>query len=338
MDISRIIRFDYGDAVYAKLAKEAYDLWTSSPLYSQAFHSTPFALTAANPSGRAYVDKCTQSLDTLGLPWQSMQDAMDARRQFPALSGPLAQPDFHGYVNRQAGWADSQQAIALLRDRCLEAGVSFICGRRGTVTELMTESRSRKIHALRTLSNDVIPGDIFILAAGAWSSSLVPMYNTTLSTAQVLAFMKMNDVEMKRYEDLPIYMNFSSGFFCFPTHPQTGYLKFVIHGLGYTRTETESTNAGEREVSVAREQRPTSDSKSLSTPPWMPRNQRSNFAPEDGLQRLRAGVQEALPELASREFDLATTCWYTDTPTGDFIVDYHKDYANLFLATGGSGQ
>lgn len=25
-------------------------------------------------------------------------------------------------------------------------------------------------------------------------------------------------------------------------------------------------------------------------------------------------------------------------PTGDFIVDYHPDYAGLFLATGGSGH
>lgn len=37
--------------------------------------------------------------------------------------------------------------------------------------------------------------------------------------------------------------------------------------------------------------------------------------PKDGIQRIRAGAQEALPELASRGFDQTTTCWYTNTPT-----------------------
>lgn len=338
VDISRIIRFDYGDPVYAKLAKEAYDIWNTSPLYSQAFHLTPFVLTAANSSRRAYVDKCTESLEKLGLPWQGLKDAADTRRQFPALSGPLAHPSFHGYVNHQAGWADAQQAIALLRDQCLHAGVSFISGRRGTVTELITDPQSRKIHGLRTMSGDTITGDQFVLAAGAWSSSLVPMYNTTLSTAQVLAFMKMDETEMKRYKELPICMNFSSGWFCFPPHPGTGYLKFVIHGLGYTRTE-QGVSSLQNRLEPARDgQNLASVSGLLSTPPWEPRDSRTDFAPSDGLQRLRSGIQEALPELATRDFDLATVCWYTDTPTGDFIVDYHKDYANLFLATGGSGQ
>ncbi|KAH1487929.1 hypothetical protein KXX06_003669, partial [Aspergillus fumigatus] len=34
-DISRVIRFDYGDPVYAQIAKEAYDQW-KTPQYSEA--------------------------------------------------------------------------------------------------------------------------------------------------------------------------------------------------------------------------------------------------------------------------------------------------------------
>lgn len=29
---------------------------------------------------------------------------------------------------------------------------------------------------------------------------------------------------------------------------------------------------------------------------------------------------------------------YTDTPSSDWLLDYHPDYASLFLATGGSGH
>lgn len=136
---------------------------------------------------------------------------------------------------------------------------------------------------------------------------------------------------MEKYSTLPIYMNFTSGWFVFPPHRDTVYLKFVIHGLGYTRTE-EQADSSHANTTTMSEKQP------LSTPPHRPRNKRSNFAPADGVRRLRAGLQEVLPELASRPLDLTTTCWYTDTPTGDFIIDYHHDYANLFLATGGSGQ
>ena len=39
-----------------------------------------------------------------------------------------------------------------------------------------------------------------------------------------------------------------------------------------------------------------------------------------------------------RPFAKTRICWYTDTPTGDFLVDYHPGYEGLFVATGGSGH
>jgi sarcosine oxidase/L-pipecolate oxidase len=44
------------------------------------------------------------------------------------------------------------------------------------------------------------------------------------------------------------------------------------------------------------------------------------------------------PELADRPFFKTRLCWYTDTATGDWIIDYHPSYKNLFVATGGSGH
>jgi sarcosine oxidase/L-pipecolate oxidase len=39
-DISRIIRFDYGDAIYTEIGKEAYDVW-ETPEFNDAFYPTP---------------------------------------------------------------------------------------------------------------------------------------------------------------------------------------------------------------------------------------------------------------------------------------------------------
>jgi len=49
-------------------------------------------------------------------------------------------------------------------------------------------------------------------------------------------------------------------------------------------------------------------------------------------------MRDIFPDLEPRGFEKVGLCWYNDTPSGDFIMDYHPDHKNLFIATGGSGQ
>jgi sarcosine oxidase/L-pipecolate oxidase len=216
-----------------------------------------------------------------------------------------------------AGWADAHKAIASLRDYCIECGVSFISGSQGTVTEF-NKSKNRRITSVKTASGHDVFGDHFILSAGAWSATLITMHNSTIATGQVLGYIKLNATELMELKDLPIYINFDSGWFCFPPHPESGFLKVAVHGWGYTRTGR--------------------NGRGLSAPPTTPRHSRANFAPADGVERLREGLREILPAFAGRKFDRVAVCWYSDTPTGDFILDHHPEHENLFLATGGSGQ
>jgi len=69
----------------------------------------------------------------------------------------------------------------------------------------------------------------------------------------------------------------------------------------------------------------------LTTPPV-------SRIPAEGEVDLRQALREMLPALGDRPFESTRICWYTDTPTGDFIVDYIPGRKGLFLATGGSGH
>ena len=192
------------------------------------------------------------------------------------------------------------------------------------MTGFDTDRETGRIRAANTRDGTRIEGVLFILAAGAWSSTLASMYRSTLATGQVLSYTKLTDNEVEKYRDMPIYMNFSTGWFCFPPHPETKFLKCAVHGRGYTRP---ACGASEEDTVIS------------SSPPQESRGRaRANFAPSDGIDRLRAGFEEVLPELATRSFEQTAVCWYTDTPTGDFIIDYHPDHDNLFVANGGSGQ
>lgn len=318
-----MVRFDYGDDDYLDLAYEAYVKWKNNPKYQGIFYPNPYILVGKTGTyGQEWVKKAGAALTKKNLPFQPLRDAKDAKEKFPGLSGELAE-GFFGYANTQAGWADAAKAVAQLRDDCLELGVSFICGREGTVVGLETNSQ-KIIKAVKTLAGGRVEGDHFILSTGAWTSSLVSMYNSTLSTAQVIGYLRLTPEEMHQYKNLPIYTNFSTGWFNFPPHEDTSMLKMAIHGWGYTRTPSQEDC--------------TANKANASSPPLIPPRERRNFVPADGETRLRDGLREMLPELADRPFEKLAICWYTDTPSGDFIMDFHPDYVNLFIGGGGSGQ
>lgn len=321
-DISRVIRFDYGDAVYAEIAKEAYDLW-KTPEYSDAFYPTPCFWVCqqgtpeqpVQPRAQEYSAKTKRVLTEMGQEWHAVKSVEEAKRRFPKLTGELATPGFDGFYNTSAGWADAGKAISRLASRCVHAGVSFVTGPNGQVVDF-DKGSDGTVTAVTTANGDKIRGDKFIFATGAWTASLIPAWNSMLAAGQIVGYMKLTPEEVADLKDIPIYFNFSTGFFCFPPHDGTGYLKVACHGFGYTNTN-EST---------------------VSAPPSKPPASRANFIPSDGVARLTSGLKSIFPHLAPRGFERVGICWYNDTPTGDFILDYHPEHKNLFIATGGSGQ
>ncbi|KAJ4017567.1 hypothetical protein NW752_001474 [Fusarium irregulare] len=322
-DISRIIRFDYGDGDYCSLAYEAYQRWSQNPKYKGIFYPTDYIIAGSRKTAeKSWTDKTRARLEERNLPYTILPDPAAAKQMFPILTGELAQPNWEGYHNKSGGWADANKAIKQLRDDCLGLGISFISGPAGTVVGFDSDADG-VVKAVRTLGGTPVAGDHFILATGAWSSGLVPTYNSTLSTAQALGFLRLTDEEMIKYKDLPIYVNYSTGWFNFPPHEDTKMLKFAVHGWGYTRAPSKGDNNNVKS--------------NISVPPPVSR-ERKNFVPSDAEQRLRDGLREILPELGDRELERAVLCWYTDTPTGDFIMDYHPDYKNLFVGGGGSGH
>lgn len=60
--------------------------------------------------------------------------------------------------------------------------------------------------------------------------------------------------------------------------------------------------------------------------------------PAEGAHVCREALKQMMPNLGDREFSRTRVCWYTDTPSGNFLIDYHPEIEGLFLATGGSGH
>lgn len=115
-----------------------------------------------------------------------------------------------------------------------------------------------------------------------------------------------------------ITTNFTTGFNIFP--PLNGEIKCLRRSPGYTNTRTVTDSA-------------TGKSFEVSVPPDSP-----STIPADAEKALRANLAELFPPLAEQPFDRTKLCFFTNTPTSDFLVDRHPSIKQLALVTGGSAH
>lgn len=105
---------------------------------------------------------------------------------------------------------------------------------------------------------------------------------------------------------------------------KNGILKVARHALGYINTTTVTPVGSKTPIRV-------SVPRTAVTDP-------SLWIPHEAEQELRRGLRDMVPEFGDRPFYATRLCWYTDTPTADFIVDHVPRRKGLFIATGGSGH
>jgi sarcosine oxidase / L-pipecolate oxidase len=316
-DISRIIRPDYTDPFYSRLAKAAIDSWKSSSLYSPHFYHSGFLL-ASEVANDPYLEKNKEVLRIQSQTYQEFSSIEEIRRTIPGLRD--LQSPLSGYLNPNAGWADAAGAIKAVAARLSDLGVTFITGPRGTLKSLITDTKSRLL-GVNVVSGPPLLASKVIMATGAWTNRYVDLDYTLVGSAQPVGFIQLTAKEAQHLADIPVTINMTSGVFVFPPSPDN-VLKVAYHGHGF-------------EVAGARD---GEQGRTISAPQRDSNNAASSYLPDDADSYLRAGLRQIVPSVAEKPWIRGRLCWYTETPTGDFIADYHHDVSGLFVATGGSGQ
>ncbi|KAJ4268915.1 hypothetical protein NW762_002986 [Fusarium torreyae] len=317
VDISRVIRVEYADPFYGKMAREAYDGWVRD--YSDHYHQSGFVMLASS-SGNSYAEKSKGANKSLGDDLEEYENANDIRKKFPEIQAKI--DGMKAYYNKNGGWADAASSIRQLATECTLAGVSFITGTRGRVVSLRYSGY--KVTGVNVAEGDPISAAQVILATGAWSNRLLPISHATSGSGQPVGFVRLTPEEAARLAKMPVIINLSTGVFIFPPTPDTHILKIARHGYGWA-TEVEVTD-------------PLGQSRTVSTPKRDGNNAAASYLPEDAQEALREGLKQLAPEFGDREWLRSRLCWYSDTPEGDFIVDHHPVREGLFLATGGAGH
>lgn len=331
IDSSRIIRADYADYAYAALMTEGKKLWHGEWGAEGRYNEPGLAIViedGEDGGGKEYMRKSLENVQRTGLKVGQKEDggqvtvlesSSDCKKAMGTMGGSSGQ---RGYVNWTSGWADAEAGMRFLREKCSEC--EYITFRTAEISRLLF-GNGNSVEGVELTSGEHIKADLTMLATGAWTPKFLDMRGLASASGQILAYLDITPEEQARLSLNPTLLNESTGMFIIP--PKDNVLKVARHGYGYANPTT-----------TPHPERPDSDEQITVSLPRTKQDDPDLQIPKEGQQACRSFLQQCIPDLGDRPFSHTRICWYSDTPKGDWLIDYHPQYRGLFVATGGSGH
>jgi sarcosine oxidase / L-pipecolate oxidase len=327
VDSSRIVRADYASAPYARLALEAQTLWrdtSDSGWGGEGRYHEPGFLLTADKGKEEYLRKSLGNVSAL-VEGGKIQE-LKGKEEIMKASGYAGASGDWGYCNWSSGWADAEACVAYALGKVRSVGGKRVSVRSGVGVERLLLDPEGRCKGVRLADGTELKAEQTILAAGAWSGTLIDLCGRAVATGQALAYIDINQEEQEKLGERPTIMNMSRGMFVIP--PQNRVLKVARHGFGYRNLKPVPTTWNEKGGTI----NGNTEYIEASIPEVGVR------IPKEAEEECRQALREVLPEMADRPFARTRICWYCDTPDGNFIITDHPDHKDLFVATGGSGH
>ena len=300
-DVSKIVRMDYGgDELYTRMGEEAmrgWDAWNGR-WQPQLYHEDGFVVLASSPmSAGGFEYESFALLRRLGHPVVRLTE-IDRASRLPAWSA-RDYPD--GYLNARAGWVESGAVATRIAQEAQAAGVRTI---QHAAVDRLT-AHGNRISGVRTRDGVAHSADVVLVAAGAWTPSLLPHLNRVMwTTGQPVVHVDAGSDPRWRPPAFPVWAAdiARTGWYGFPALPN-GALKIGHHGAG------------------------------AAIDPDGPRT-----VPPEHIARVRRFLGQQIPELAAAPILHTRLCLYCDSFDGDFWIDHDPDRPGLVVAAGDSGH
>lgn len=296
---SRIIRCAYGpDEVYTRMAKRSLGLW--SDFFAQTHHDLLHRIGVLwfANPGNKYAE---QSRVTLRKEHVSFRDLSFAELQhsYPQIQVP---PGTTAIFEPDSGALMAREAVhAVVADFVAHGGIYRHAA-------IRTPSGKSNLNAIQTAGGDSIPADGFVFACGPWLGKVFPelLGKRIFPTRQEVIFFGIPPGDHRfSPPQMPVWIDFSDGrgMYGFPDLETRGFkVAFDLHGPAF------DPDSGNRIVS-----------------------------PEK-VEAARSYAAERFPALAHAPVVDSRVCQYENTSNGDFIIDRHPDFENVWIAGGGSGH
>lgn len=296
---SRIIRCAYGpDEVYTRMAKRSLGLWTD--FFTQTHRNLLHRIGVLwfANPGNQYAEQSRETLRKVEVSFRDLSYA-DLQGSYPQIHVP---PGTTAILEPNSG--------ALMAREAVQAVVADFVARGGVYRHaaIRTPAGKSRLRAVQTTAGDSVSADAFVFACGPWLGKVFPglLGKRIFPTRQEVIFFGIPPGD-DRFSPpkMPVWIDFSDGLgmYGFPDLETRGFkVAFDLHGPAF------DPDSGNRIVS-----------------------------PEK-VEAARAYVAERFPALAGAPVVDSRVCQYENTSNGDFIIDRHPEFENVWIAGGGSGH
>ena len=296
---SRILRLGYGpDEIYTRLAQRSFTLWRE--LFEEIDRPQLFQHTGVLWLAREHDPYCDATLKTFKQTKVSFARLAreELDKRYPQL---YFGPVAWGMLENESGVLLARQAVQALAALAQSIGVTYI-----QAAILPPEKGTARLQFVETTTGARMLANKFVFACGPWLPKLFPKLLAELIhvTRQEVFFLGVPAGD-DRYlsEKLPAWIDFND----------------LVYGI---------PNLENRGVKIAIDEH---------GPPFDP-DTGERLVLQESVTRLRAYLARRVPVLANAPVIESRVCQYENTSNGDFLIDRHPAFENVWLVGGGSGH
>ena len=327
IDINRVIRTDYANPLYCNLAYEAIHDWFWHIELTGQFRMVGWLML--DEAGSDLSKRIRQAFSDRGSDGTEDIPLKELAERWNVLKGTETEGFDSAYLNPDAGYCNAAGATHNIMQAAMDKGVKRVTA---DVTELLLDRDSGRIEGAKTSDGQKYTADKVILAAGAWTSSMLSPVEDALdiveedrieqqvkATGAVAAYYKVSKEEVQQMDDvkMPVVVYGQLGE-VIPASSEHQLLKYSNSKGTFTNTIT--TKSGHK-ISVPAD--------------------RSQYSVPDKIKQETedAMSSKVMPEFTrGKEPEYWRICWDALTPTEDWLMckHHHEKLSNLYFAVGGS--
>ncbi len=311
-DESRIMRMGYGaDEIYTRSAQRSLQLWQElfARVDQRLFHRTGVLWLAHEDD--PYPLKTAEILEKIGIPFERFTMA-EASQRYPqigleGIAWAMLEPDSGVLLARRAvqavTFAATRTGVEYLQDAVgpVDSGTGV-----SPVNHAQDARATQKLNYITTAGGRSISAGNYVFACGPWLPKIFPdlLAGRIHPTRQeVFHFGAPAGNQSFTSPSLPTWIDFKGEAYGLPDLEGRG-IKIAIdrHGSEF------DPDTGDRVVT------------------------------SEGLAEVHQCLARRLPELKDAPVTEARVCQYENTSNGDFLIDLHPEFDNVWLVGGGSGH
>ncbi|CAI6294091.1 unnamed protein product [Periconia digitata] len=324
-DLNKIMGVRIRNPVDKQLSLEARDMWRNDELFKPFFHNVGRLDCAHTASGISELKSAYQALLDAKEGLETTTEWLNSEDEILKAMPLLERDQIQGWkavFSKDGGWLAAAKAINAIGEECERKGVKFAFGGAGSFKQPLFAADNTTCIGVETLDGTKYHADKVVLAAGAWSPTLVDLEGQCISKAWVYGHIQLSPSEAAEFKDRPVVYNGDIGFFFEPN--ESGIIKICDEFPGFTRFKQHRPFGAQapKRISVPR---------SAAKHP-------TDTVPDVSKQSIKRAIGVFMPRFKDREVFNSHLCWCTDTSDAALLVCEHPRWKNFVLATGDSGH